>query len=940
MSAERMPQEKPSFLERPLLGLTRLVLRHPVATLVVGVLLAVAATGYSNYRLGFRANRLDLLNPRSPFNRLWLDYIREFGDEDDVVIVVEGAGPEQVVLARDEMAAAVARQNRHFHSVFSGVDPAVLQSKGLYYLPMETLEEIEDFVDRAEPIVRNGWASLSVGAMARETLGGMGRAAAGGDTLPPEAQAQAQRFLEGVASSLRGRYQSPWPEMTQPVPEDGESESSRLLANGGRMGFVLLNLVREEDHDHAFVQGARPIEILHGLIAQVQARHPQTKIGLTGLPIIEHDEMQSSQTSMAQVSLVSLLGVSLLFVAGFGGWRHPLMAVASLTIGMAWSMGYITLVIGHLNILSSAFGVILIGQGIDFSMYYVAQYLLLRRTMPSSRDALVETVATVGPGVATGAITTAVAFFMAGLTEFTGVAELGVIAGGGILLCWIAGLTILPALIYLVDTRWPLKRTPVPVDVRGWLGPLLARPKLLLAVTSAGTLLLACGLNRLWYDHNLLHLQARGLESVDLEQKLLAQSDLNASFALSVADGREDALARKARFLELPSVKGVEEIASRLPDRTDRKRPIVERIARCLENLPDRVPQIPVPGPGELEQMATVVLAMPGSPSPADPLQRILADVGRSLRQMHPEDACARLADFQQRAAREILARLRSLQAVAGPEPPQLADLPQSLVKRFVSRNGRHLLKIYSKGDIWDMGAMKQFVAEVRRVDPRVTGNPLQVYEASLQMKRSYEQAALYALAIILPVVFLDFLSIRNTLLALLPLGLGMLQMFALLGVLNIPLNPANMIVLPLILGIGIDAGVHVVHDFCAQRGRYRINPSTASAVVVNTATNMAGFGSMMIASHRGLQSLGRVLTLGLACCLFTSLVMLPALLTLLGNRRHKAAEEAPEDEGDEALRSPERRGDRGEPAPQPVVRSRAGPARQAQHRAARKKAA
>ena len=124
-----------------------------------------------------------------------------------------------------------------------------------------------------------------------------------------------------------------------------------------------------------------------------------------------------------------------------------------------------------------------------------------------------------------------------------------------------------------------------------------------------------------------------------------------------------------------------------------------------------------------------------------------------------------------------------------------------------------------------------------------------------------------------------------------LPLGLGMLQMFGIMGILNIPLNPANMIVLPLILGIGIDDGVHVMHDFRRQSGRYRMSPSTASAVLITSLTTMVGFGSLMIAGHRGLQSLGRVLTIGVSCCLFTSLIMMPALLVWLTRNRQPVDE-------------------------------------------------
>jgi hypothetical protein len=222
------------------------------------------------------------------------------------------------------------------------------------------------------------------------------------------------------------------------------------------------------------------------------------------------------------------------------------------------------------------------------------------------------------------------------------------------------------------------------------------------------------------------------------------------------------------------------------------------------------------------------------------------------------------------------------LRAMSNPDPPRLDDLPKSLVERFVGDSGRYLLKIYSKADIWNMEAMERFVADVRSVDACATGNPLQTYEASRQMKESYELAALYAFVAIAAVLIFDLGGVLHVCLALLPLGLGVLQLFGIMGLLGIPLNPANMIVLPLILGIGVDDGVHVIHDFRRQKGRYHMSPSTASAVLITSLTTMVGFGSLMIASHQGLQSLGRVLTLGVSCCLFTSLIILPALLILL----------------------------------------------------------
>jgi len=897
MSAERTPQTEPSLLARPLSWLTRLVLRFPAATLALSVAAALGALALSYSRLSYRSSRLDLLNSQSSYNRLWIDYIDEFGDEDDVVVVVEGSNRELVVPVLEEISTALGRHDRLFHAVLHEVDLSKIRSKGLHYLPPTELLGIERFLQDVKPIVEGDWTRLNLGNMISRICA---RLESSQSDPSGTARAATQVELAGLSESLlaalseRGRYQSPWPGMPGSVATLSELSSEYLLTNEGRLGFVLLRLAK--DDKDGFTHGSTSIDTLRKLIAQVEARHPGTKIGLTGLPVMEHDEMHASQVSMMESNVLSLVGVALLFVAGFGGLRHPLLGVASLLLGMAWSLGYLTLVVGHLNILSMAFGAMLIGLGDDFGMHYVARYLQLRHTVRSVDEALVQTAAGVGPGTVTGAVTTAVAFFMAGLTEFKGVAELGVIAGGGILLCCLAAFTALPAMIRLCDARRYNQILPAPLDIHSWLRPLFARPRRLLGVTLAGTLLIALGINRLWYDHNLLNLQPEGMESVELERKLLHESDQSVWFALSIAGSREDLLQRKARFLKLPSVQRVEEIASLFPFDDEQKRPIIRQIYHSLENLPERPPRIPVDPPADLGlALARSQSLMAGSLGFRTlRSERQLEQVRQALRQMPVAECYGRLSDYQQRMAGDLLSRLHTLRAIANPEPPKLTDLPEGLVTRFVSHGGRYLLKIYGKGNIWDMDAMEKFVRDVRSVDPRATGNPLQTYEASREMKRSYEKAAWYALVAILFTVYIDFRSLRYTLLAMLPLGLGMLQMFGLMGLLKIPLNPANMVAVPLILGIGMESGVHVLHDFRLQSARYRMSPSTASAVLITSLTTMVGFGSLMIASHRGLQSLGRVLTIGVSCCLFASLVMLPAWLTWLTRDRPESEEDQP----------------------------------------------
>jgi hypothetical protein len=884
MAAERPREAKPSLLAAPLNIATRVALAYPAATVALAIALTVMSLVITWGKLGYRTSRLDLLDPKSDYNRLWIDYINEFGDEDDAVVVVEGASREQVVPVLEEISTLLAREDQLFHAVLHGVDLGRIRSKGLHYLSQQELLGVEQFLGSVIPIVEGNWSRLNLVRMAT----GMNQRLELTGGAPDARQGAAARYEMGRLSgslletlSGRRRYQSPWPEMPQSFATLSELNAEYLLTKDGTLGFVLLRLALDKE---GFARNSAATDALRELIAQANARHPETKIGLTGLPVMENDEMRSSQTSMYWASFVSLIGVALLFVAGFGGVRHALLANVVLLIGIAWSFGYLTLVVGHLNILSMSFTVTLIGIGIDYGVYYVARYLQVRAHTSSCKEALLETTAAVGPAILTGAITTAVSFFAASFTDFVGIAELGTIAGGGILLCALAELLVLPAVIGM--------RIPQPLAIHEWVGPLFKRPKLLLFSTMIFTCVVAAGVKRLWYDHNLLNLQAEGLESVELERKLLAESNQSVWYALSIADNRDELLARKEALLQLGSVERVEEIASLLPADHAVKSPIIARIAERLATLPERPPAIPVNKPDDLGRVLARTQQLVSLAPDGGRCARELEQIRDLLRRSSPTDCFTLVSQFQQQMAGDLLSRLYALRSMANPEPPKLTDLPESLVHRFVGNHGRHLLKIYGRGNIWDMDALETFVKEVRSVDARATGNPLQAYEASLQMKSSYEQAAVYALLVITVVLLFDLRSVRYTLLAALPLGLGILQTFGLMGILDIPLNPANMIALPLMLGIGVDYGVHLIHEYREQRGPYRMSPATAIAVMVDGLTTVVGFGSLMIASHRGLQSLGRVLTLGVCCCMFTSMIMLPALLTWISRNRKDETEE------------------------------------------------
>jgi hopanoid biosynthesis associated RND transporter like protein HpnN len=875
MTAERMP---PSNSSSHLVGLlesvTRVATSRPWATTLIAGAIALLSLAYAATYLEIRTSRLDLLNPESAYNKLWIRYIKEFGHKDDAVVVVEGSHPAEITAAIDQIATAVSLHSESFEAVLSRTDLTGLRRKGLHYLPSTQLSQINQFLNQVDPVLQGDWSQLNLGRQAAQIAVsppvGLG---------PSGVAGQWAALAENLLAALRDpqQYRCPWPALPAAANLQGAAAGGGgyLLSSNGRLGMLLLRLAPKVSSSP---ESRNAIVLLRELLAGIARSHPSLHIGLTGLPIMEQDEMDSSQTAMFRASLISTLGVALLFTAGFGRLRQSLMTVIALTIGIAWSIGAATLIIGHLNILSMAFGVILIGLGIDFGIHYLARYQQLRRLAIPCQDALCQTVAAIGPGVVTGGVTTSVAFFTAGLTKFTGIAELGIIAGSGVLLCLLATIVVLPALIVLIDRRGDAA-CPTALPLGKWIAPIHKAPRVTLGLACGVTLALGLGVTQLRYDHNLLNLQPVGLESVEMEHKLLTDGDRSLWFALSVANNRAEALARKEKFLRLASVDRVEELASLVPQESAETGALVERIHARLGRLPERPPQIPVASPEQLGQVIAAAVTRASSPQADPQLRRRFEQIAAELQRLPARDCYRRLADYQQRLATDLLAQLRALRQVSDPRPPSLSDLPPSLVTRFVSHRGRYLLRIYGKGSIWDMDALSTFVADVRRVDPQATGKPLQTYEASRQMQQSYMEAAIYSLLAVSTILMINFRSIRAVLLAMLPLAVGTLQMLGILGLLGLPLNPANMIVLPLILGIGIDDGVHVVHDARTQKGRYRLTNSTAMAVLMTSLTSMLGFGSLMIANHRGLQSLGRVLTLGVSCCLFASLLILPAIL-------------------------------------------------------------
>jgi hopanoid biosynthesis associated RND transporter like protein HpnN len=940
---------------RWLVWLVSTVLRAPALVLVLALLLVGLSVWGAFTQLQYQTSRNDLISPHKDYQQRWNNYLAEFGEDDDMVVVVQGHDGAAMRAALEAVAAGIQKQPDRFDRLFYKVDLRHLRSRALLYLDEAEIANIQTNLGDMDLLLTVGplaWRGIGLNNLLHEAVNRLDRVGLAKPLTAADKQLLGQ--LLAVCRAARATltnpasYKNPWGSMiarqdprsaaghgsSEQQQQDQLAEPQYFFNGDSSLAFLLVRPVKEAG---SFTASLRSVESLRAILAEVRSQHPQLQLGLTGLPVLETDEMAAADRDTQRAGILALSGVCILFLLVYRGLCYPVLTVVTLLVGTAWAVGWAVVTIGHLNILSATFAVMLIGMG-DYGVLWVMRYEQARLQGADVRTSLLHTTTHVAIGNLTAAGTLALAFFAAILADFKAVAELGFIAGCGVLLCALACFTVLPAVLILFDRRcpasaespttlplrrhWltaslggmlaglvgegtPVSAAPTPGDPRttidpekaaeqSWLPALAARPRWVLVGSLLVILALGYAATAIRYDHNLLHLQASDLESVRWEM-LLVEKTAGASWhALSYTRSPEEALSLKARYEQLPEVSRVVEVASLLPRDQEAKLPRLRAIQGKLGWLPGRGDRIPhaLPEVPMIRQDLARLRELTLLRMVDDPLLAQLLDAVSRL-----DETIAALPDlsqvarsfqwFDERISRDLADNLHQLREVSTPTPITLDDFPPSLRERHVGKSGTWLLRIFARDCLWEFEPLEHFCRQVRTVDASATGKVFGTVEGLKAMKSGLERAGLYAFLVIALVLWLDFRSVKRTLVAILPLVLGVVCSVGLLALIGLPLNPANMIAFPLILGVGVDNGVHVLHDFWIRRrknttepgGGVTISHAIGRGVLVKALTTMIGFAALMISSQRGLQGLGLILTLGVACSMVASLLVLPALL-------------------------------------------------------------
>ncbi|HEY5975831.1 MAG TPA: MMPL family transporter [Geobacteraceae bacterium] len=896
-------------------GLYGFITRHPRLILASALLLSIVAVMYTKQHLEFLTGRDDLMPKNTGFHRDYRAYRQEFGDQEEIVAVIESSDAEKAARFGDRLYERLRQDKKHFQDVFYPFGLVFFKKNGLLFMSLDEVRSLRQNLTLAKPALKELAASPSVQTLftflTREMEGYLESPAG---PAADRRLAQLTFMLEKLGLGFGKFGQAGAAEFSlEEFFFQGQDGQESSVAKAGKQQVLTLLPVKDAT---SFVPAETAIKVLREEIARLRAL-PEFKgvvVGLTGTPVLEHEEMATSQKDIELATIISLALTIILLLLAFRGVVNVLAAMLSLGVAICLSFGFATIAVGHLNILSMVFAIMLIGIGIEYGIQVVLRYQEELAGGTPQLDAIGTGLNRNIWAIVMAAATVAAAFFTFIFTDFKGIAELGIIAAGGVVICVLVTFTVLPAsLVVLAPYRRSVRgqvsgpsrssaatedsgqRTRVPAYQRLLFG----YPRTVATATALLCLASLFPLSRISFDYNLLNLQAKGLESVTYAYKLMRSKENAGYFAVVVADNAADASSLSSRLAKLPTVDHVVSFASFVPEQQAEK---LAELAALRAELAD-IRSAPYEENLRLMELPTVFETFRNTVdrfnkrlasekrAEARPVGAFLATLDAFFAKLEKEkdkNAVGMLKEFQGGMLAELPQKLEFLKASLNPAPVSEADVPAALKARFVGKTGKYLLQVAPKEEIFDLAPLKAFLDQVRSISPHATGEPVMVYESMTIMRDAYKGAFAYAFLAIVLILFITFRSLKYTVIGLVPLVVGILFMVSGMWLCGISFNSANIIVMPLILGIAVDSGIYLINRFRREgdRGAALIASSTGQGVMYNTLTIMASFGALIVAHHRGVFSIGAVMSLGMVACQIAFIISLPAVLALFGDRK------------------------------------------------------
>ncbi|MGB0575631.1 MAG: MMPL family transporter [Alphaproteobacteria bacterium] len=841
------------------------------AWLVVGlsILITGASAWYVATNLSIDTDTTDMLSAELPFRQDSIQLRQAFPQfANNIVIVVDGPTSDQADDGALALGRALKANKQVFREVFDPRGEKFFRENGLLFLDLKDVEELVDRLADAQAFLGGLWRDPSLRGLF--TILRLAVENTGNTTLPASLEQTIAKIA--IATEQANSGTASWLSWKSLIDSNAanDAEARRRI------------LIIQPALNSASLQPAGDAIDVIRHSAKTLGLTPDKgfQVRLTGSAVLEEEELESVAEGMGLAGLLSALLVCGLLFWGLRSGRLVIAMLLTLVFGLVWTAGLATLFVGRLNLISVAFAVLFIGLSVDFGIHFALRVGENMRDGKVIAEACFKAGYSVGGALTLCAVAAALSFFSFVFTDYSGLAELGKIAGMGMFVALLANLTVLPALIALMPPAQETAGKNEPLKQAHGLTTINAR------VAVAVTLLLALGTTtvvpKIHFDFDPMNLRDPNTESVKTLIDLSRNIDTGPySIDILAADLKTAQHIRK-RLEGLPTVDHVLALDRLVPKGQDEKLAAIEQAAFLL--LPAfqgkrRSVLTDTERKTAFQEFESFLQSRSNTASDGlrltiKRLQRALAGIDKST------EALRRL---EQHLLGNLQGRLEALKDAMNATDVTLKTLPEPLKRRFVAQSRQIRLEVFPKFDLTIRANLEKFVAEVRTVAPRATGSPVIIIEAGNAVINAFVKAAIISIIAIAFLVVALMRSLRDVLLVFAPLTLAALFTIAATVVFDLPFNFANVIVLPLLFGLGVASAIHIVmrsHENVGTQGV--MATSTPRAVVFSALTTIGSFASIALSSHPGTASMGVLLAISIGFTLICTIYFLPALMTCL----------------------------------------------------------
>ena len=893
-------QEKPPF--SAFRWLASLGVTRPWHVLSFVAVLSVAAS-VSIYGIRISTSRYALVSAeQNPYQARLLSFFERFGVQDPMVLVLTGSTPEERQRVQREVCAKLEKEPEFAGRTLCRIGPKELAEVAMLWDPKAVGDGLAQGGTRAlAPIVEGGLPAW-LGAVEKGVTSAL---EGGARTHDPEqatrGPAMLAKLLRSLDAELSGRDAFGSLDLGLAARSDGTAgprvdAAGYLVGAKGEFHMIALFPALPGSEGYELAPLVKKIRTIYGGVALGQVTP-----ALTGIPAIASDELDAIDQGLNTSTIGTTIGIILLLLLGYRSFRYSLMALVPLGVGTVMTVAIAKLLFHGLNIITSSFVSVLMGVGINFALFALSRYSEELRAGAPQEEALRGGFVKTGMGIVISAMTTILAFATVSTTNFTAFKELGLLVGLGLVVMVLLTIVVCPALAMVLNREGKRQAAREFIGLR-LLEPLIRRARWpLLALAALVSIFGGVYAFKLRFNARYFDFLPTAAESV--RGLLVIEADKGATPVLAnmSAPDVESARVLAAKVRALPTVAAVDTATDLLPPLSPERLDALKATVAALGKKPQfamlrgrtRSAKALVVSVTRLEDaFDEAAFAMRQAELSTDGLadaKKACAELKKTLVAL-PDDGREALALVELNAADLLERAWTTAENVAARGSYLPSDLPSVFRARYASKDGTELA-LYAQPsiDIWDEARAAHFSKELHSVAPDAVGFALEVDAYQTDIKRAFTLACYLTTALALLTCFLGFRSVKDSLLAMLPVAVGLAAMMAFMAVFDVQVNVANIVAFPLSLGMGVEAGAHIMSR-CRQSESLGhgaaplgdIIAGTGTAVMLASSTTIVGFGALILADYRAMRGLGIIMCVGMTTNLVAALVFLPALLVVL----------------------------------------------------------